>query len=49
VGTLKKEKGPSVSWKWGSEEPQTFKTSGNSALVSKRWGRFQSSGTAIDD
>ena len=30
VGTLKKEKGPSVSWKWRSEGPQTSKTSGNS-------------------
>ena len=30
VGTLKKEKGPSVSWKWRSEGPHTSKTSGNS-------------------
>ena len=38
VGTLKKEKGPSVSWKWRSQGPQTSKTSGNSALCTSSRG-----------
>ena len=48
VGTLEKEKGPSVSWKWRSQGPQTSKTSGNSGCdISLRNRPSFSQGTSI--